>query len=79
MARTADKTDIPKRLADGGVRRCSTRLGYNATGIQQITDQAGVYPRGRSTTTLKAKRRLRRSSFGNYAEWVNGAAWDSLR
>ncbi|MEN9453198.1 MAG: hypothetical protein RLZZ369_2257, partial [Pseudomonadota bacterium] len=44
MARTADKTDIPKRLAEAGYT-LFTRLGYNATGIQQITDQAGV-PKG---------------------------------
>ena len=41
MARTADKTDIPNRLTKAG-RELFSRHGYNATGIQQITDHAGV-------------------------------------
>lgn len=44
MARTADPTDIPRRLAAAG-RELFSRQGYNATGIQQITDLAGV-PKG---------------------------------
>ena len=40
MPRTADKTDIPQRLTDAGYL-LFTRLGYNATGIQQIADEAG--------------------------------------
>ena len=44
MARTADKTDIPKRLAKAGYELFNQH-GYNATGIQQITDAAGV-PKG---------------------------------
>ena len=44
MARTADKTDIPRRLTAAG-HELFTRCGYHATGIQQITDQAGV-PKG---------------------------------
>ncbi len=44
MPRTADKTDIPQRLTQAG-RDLFSRQGYNATGIQQITDQAGV-PKG---------------------------------
>ena len=44
MPRTADPTDIPRRLTDAGYLLFN-RHGYNATGIQQITDQAGV-PKG---------------------------------
>ena len=36
MARTADKTDIPNRLTKAG-RELFSRHGFNATGIQQIT------------------------------------------
>ena len=44
MPRTADKTDIPLRLTQAG-RDLFSRQGYNATGIQAITDHAGV-PKG---------------------------------
>ena len=44
MPRTADPTDIPERLLCAGLA-LFLQQGYNATGIQQITDQAGV-PKG---------------------------------
>lgn len=44
MPRTADPTDIPNRLLDAG-RDLFLQQGYNATGIQQITDTARV-PKG---------------------------------
>jgi TetR/AcrR family transcriptional repressor of nem operon len=44
MPRTADPNDIPERLLAAGLA-LFLRQGYNATGIQQITDQAGV-PKG---------------------------------
>ncbi|HEX6244377.1 MAG TPA: TetR family transcriptional regulator C-terminal domain-containing protein [Polyangiales bacterium] len=44
MPRTADPTDIPERLLAAGLE-LFLRQGYNATGIQQIADQAGV-PKG---------------------------------
>jgi TetR/AcrR family transcriptional repressor of nem operon len=44
MPRTADPSDIPERLLTAGLE-LFLRQGYNATGIQQITDQAGV-PKG---------------------------------
>src|SRR5688572_13073976 len=44
MPRSADPTDIPERLLAAGLE-LFLRQGYNATGIQQITDQAGV-PKG---------------------------------
>ena len=44
MPRTADPTDIPERLLSAGLT-LFLQQGYNATGIQQITDQAGV-PKG---------------------------------
>lgn len=44
MPRTADPTDIPNRLLSAG-RDLFLQQGYNATGIQQITDAASV-PKG---------------------------------
>ena len=44
MPRTADPTDIPERLQAAGLA-LFLRQGYNATGIQQIADEAGV-PKG---------------------------------
>jgi TetR/AcrR family transcriptional repressor of nem operon len=44
MPRTADPTAIPERLLAAGLDLFLSQ-GYNGTGIQQITDQAGV-PKG---------------------------------
>ncbi|HET7792479.1 MAG TPA: TetR family transcriptional regulator C-terminal domain-containing protein [Rhizobacter sp.] len=44
MPRTADPTDIPERLLAAGLE-LFLRQGYNATGVQQLTDHAGV-PKG---------------------------------
>lgn len=44
MPRTADPTDIPERLLAAGLA-LFLEQGYNATGIQQIADEAGV-PKG---------------------------------
>jgi TetR/AcrR family transcriptional repressor of nem operon len=44
MPRTADPTDIPERLLSAGLD-LFLRQGYNATGIQALTDHAGV-PKG---------------------------------
>jgi TetR/AcrR family transcriptional repressor of nem operon len=44
MPRTADPTDIPERLLSAGLA-LFLQQGYNATGIQQLTDHAGV-PKG---------------------------------
>ena len=74
MARTADKTDIPKRLAEAGYT-LFTRLGYNATGIQQITDQAGV-PKGSFYNHFESKEAFAAVIIDNYAQWV-GSAWDN--
>ena len=44
MPRTADPTDIPERLLAAGLE-LFLKQGFNATGIQQIADDAGV-PKG---------------------------------
>ncbi|MGE5450540.1 MAG: TetR family transcriptional regulator C-terminal domain-containing protein [Acidobacteriota bacterium] len=73
MARTADKTDIPNRLAEAGYA-LFTLHGYNATGIQQITDQAGV-PKGSFYNHFDSKEAFAVVIIRNYADWV-GRAWD---
>jgi len=44
MPRSATPTEIPERLLEAGLE-LFLRQGYNGTGIQQITDRAGV-PKG---------------------------------
>jgi TetR/AcrR family transcriptional repressor of nem operon len=74
MPRTADKTDIPRRLTEAGYLLFN-RDGYNATGIQQITDQAGV-PKGSFYNHFDSKEAFAAAIIGHYAEWV-GQAWDA--
>ena len=71
MPRTADKTDIPRRLSEAGYL-LFTRLGYNATGIQQITDQAGV-PKGSFYNHFDSKEAFAAQIIRNYAAWVDQA------
>lgn len=73
MARTADKTDIPKRLTDAGYA-LFTQLGYNATGIQHITDQAGV-PKGSFYNHFESKEAFAAQIIRHYAVWV-GERWE---
>lgn len=74
MPRTADKTDIPRRLTEAGYLLFN-RDGYNATGIQQIADQAGV-PKGSFYNHFDSKEAFAAAIIGHYAEWV-GQAWDA--
>ena len=53
MARTPGKTDIPDKLLAAG-RELFSQQGYNATGIQQITDLAGV-PKGSFYNNIDSK------------------------
>ncbi|MDE2076138.1 MAG: TetR family transcriptional regulator C-terminal domain-containing protein [Burkholderiales bacterium] len=71
MARTADKTDIPHRLTEAGYT-LFTKLGYNATGIQQITDQAGV-PKGSFYNHFDSKEAFAAVIIRNYVDWVHQA------
>jgi len=72
MARTADPTDIPRRLSDAGYTLFQLQ-GYNATGIQQITDKAGV-PKGSFYNHFHSKEAFAAQILRNYAKWV-GDAW----
>ncbi|OGA82538.1 MAG: TetR family transcriptional regulator [Burkholderiales bacterium RIFCSPHIGHO2_01_FULL_63_240] len=73
MPRTADPTDIPRRLTDAGYLLFN-RHGYNATGIQQITDQAGV-PKGSFYNHFGSKEAFAAQIIRHYAEWVD-QAWE---
>lgn len=71
MPRTLDRQDIPRRLTEAGYL-LFTRLGYNATGIQQITDQAGV-PKGSFYNHFDSKDAFAAQIIRNYATWVEEA------
>jgi len=71
MPRTADPTDIPRRLTDAGYLLFN-RHGYNATGIQQITDQAGV-PKGSFYNHFDSKEAFAAQIIRHYADWVDQA------
>ncbi len=73
MARTADKTDIPRRLTAAGFALFNQQ-GFNATGIQQITDQAGV-PKGSFYNHFESKEAFAAQIIAHYAESVE-AAWN---
>jgi TetR/AcrR family transcriptional repressor of nem operon len=74
MPRTADKTDIPRRLSEAGYALFN-QLGYNATGIQQITGKAGV-PKGSFYNHFESKEDFAAQIILNYGAWV-GKAWDT--
>ena len=73
MPRTADPTDIPRRLTDAGYLLFN-RHGYNATGIQQITEQAGV-PKGSFYNHFGSKEAFAAQIIQHYADWVD-QAWE---
>lgn len=74
MPRTADPTDIPRRLAEAGYALFQQN-GYNATGIQQITDKAGV-PKGSFYNHYESKEAFAAQVLRNYGKWM-GAAWNA--
>jgi TetR/AcrR family transcriptional repressor of nem operon len=79
MPRTADPTDIPERLLAAGLD-LFLRQGYNGTGIQQITDQAGV-PKGSFYNHFSSKEAFGAAIVDLYSEysrkswmrWMRGA------
>ena len=75
MSRTADKTDIPHRLTQAG-RELFSRQGYNATGIQQITDHAGV-PKGSFYNHFESKEVFAVAIIGQYAEHLQ-QSWEAM-
>lgn len=75
MSRTADKTDIPNRLAQAG-RDLFSRQGYNATGIQQITDHAAV-PKGSFYNHFESKEAFAVAIIEQYAEHLQHS-WEAM-
>jgi TetR/AcrR family transcriptional repressor of nem operon len=66
MPRTADPTAIPERLLDAGLSLFLGQ-GFNATGIQQITDHAGV-PKGSFYNHFASKEAFGAAIVERYAE-----------
>ncbi|WP_420477180.1 TetR family transcriptional regulator C-terminal domain-containing protein [Noviherbaspirillum sp. ST9] len=66
MARIAGKTNTPNQLLDAG-RELFLTHGYNATGIQQITDLAGV-PKGSFYNHFNSKEVFAATIIDQYAE-----------
>ena len=75
MPRTADPTDIPRRLTDAGYLLFN-RHGYNATGIQQITDQAGV-PKGSFYNHFESKEAFAVAIIEQYAQHLQ-QSWEAM-
>lgn len=67
MPRTADPTDIPERLLSAGLE-LFLQQGFNATGIQQITEHAGV-PKGSFYNHFASKEAFGASIVDRYADW----------
>ena len=67
MPRTADPTDIPERLLAAGLD-LFLRQGFNGTGIQQITDRAGV-PKGSFYNHFASKEAFGAAIVDRYAEY----------
>lgn len=72
MSRTADPTDIPRRLTEAGYALFQ-QAGYNATGIAQITDLAGV-PKGSFYNHFASKEAFAAAILSHYGDKVD-AAW----
>jgi TetR/AcrR family transcriptional regulator, transcriptional repressor for nem operon len=72
MPRTADPTEIPEKLLDAGLE-LFLHQGYNGTGIQQITDRAGV-PKGSFYNHFDSKEAFAAAVVDRYAEH-NRRSW----
>jgi TetR/AcrR family transcriptional repressor of nem operon len=68
MPRTQDPDAIPQRLVAAGLE-LFLRQGYNATGIQQIADQARV-PKGSFYNHFESKDAFAAVIVSRYSEWM---------
>ena len=75
MPRTADPTDIPERLLAAGLD-LFLRQGFNGTGIQQITDRAGV-PKGSFYNHFASKEAFGAAIVDRYSEY-SGRSWKRM-
>ena len=84
MPRTAEPAEIPERLLAAGLDLL-LRQGYNGTGIQQITEQAGV-PKGSFYNHFDSKEAFAAAIVDLYSEhsktswerWMRGAPADPM-
>ena len=72
MPRTANPLEIPERLLEAGLA-LFLRQGYNGTGIQQITDLAGV-PKGSFYNHFSSKEAFGAAIVDRYASYSE-ASW----
>jgi TetR/AcrR family transcriptional regulator, transcriptional repressor for nem operon len=77
MPRTADKTDIPRRLTEAGYALFNQH-GFNATGIQQIADAAGV-PKGSFYNHFESKEAFAARIIADYGDKVDAFWADALK
>jgi TetR/AcrR family transcriptional regulator, transcriptional repressor for nem operon len=75
MPRTADPTAIPERLLDAGLTLFLSQ-GFNATGIQQITDHAQV-PKGSFYNHFASKEAFGAAIVERYAEQMR-QSWERM-
>ena len=75
MPRTADPTDIPERLLAAGLE-LFLRQGYNATGVQQLTDHAGV-PKGSFYNHFASKEAYAAAIVERYAQHMQ-RSWERM-
>lgn len=75
MSRTADPTYIPECLINAGLDLFLNQ-GYNATGIQQITDHAGV-PKGSFYNHFASKEAFASAVVARYAQ-NSERAWQQM-
>lgn len=75
MSRTSDPTYIPECLINAGLDLFLNQ-GYNATGIQQITDHAGV-PKGSFYNHFASKEAFAAAIVNRYAE-NSERAWQQM-
>ncbi len=69
------KQDTPRKLLEAG-HRLFWRSGYNATGVQEIANAAGV-PKGSFYNHFENKEQFAARVIENYAKWVS-VNWDGL-
>ena len=75
MPRTADPHDIPERLLAAGLE-LFLEQGYNATGIQQITDRANV-PKGSFYNHFTSKEAFGAAIVDRYADFSQ-RSWERM-
>jgi TetR/AcrR family transcriptional repressor of nem operon len=75
MPRMADPNEIPERLIQAGLE-LFLQQGFNATGIQQITERAGV-PKGSFYNHFESKEAFGAAIVDRYSEW-NERSWQHM-